>query len=394
MKHLRLLFYFLPFFSSVAAITLYGIIYSQNKTKILKYYLIFLFLLLFNVSYNFLNNYILINLNEIFGDNNSLRFIVIILSYEILFIWSAFFARYLFLILNSLVAYQINSIKRFFLSIITYLPIILCILPFIISKEKEKILKTLQFSLDYLINPVVFLILIYFLTIYIWNYKKIKNLIIKKIIKYVFIIIPISFSFIVFDFYNIYPLKISFEFLPENWVLLFSIFTLTTLSIFLFFDYYRKFYNFKNTRLINFKNITTDFNDSLKKYEKSNLDREKASILLKHLIHLMENERIYLNPALSLTDLSEITKEPRNTISEVLNIYKGQNFYQFVNSFRVEHAKKLLTNPVNINKNILEIAFDCGFNSKTTFYTAFKYFVGINPLEYRKRYFKKATLQK
>ena len=100
-------------------------------------------------------------------------------------------------------------------------------------------------------------------------------------------------------------------------------------------------------------------------------------------IALTTNKR-YLNPSLSLQELSEATGISERNISQVINKYWKQNFFSFINSFRVEEAKSLLNN-FNQNKTtMLGIAFDSGFNSKSAFYDAFKKHTGITPTEYRK----------
>lgn len=62
-----------------------------------------------------------------------------------------------------------------------------------------------------------------------------------------------------------------------------------------------------------------------------------------------------------------------------------RNFYDLVNSYRVEEAKRLLLDPKNSNYTILSVGFEAGFNSKTTFNTVFKKFTGLSPTEFKER---------
>jgi AraC-like DNA-binding protein len=62
-----------------------------------------------------------------------------------------------------------------------------------------------------------------------------------------------------------------------------------------------------------------------------------------------------------------------------------KNFYDLVNGYRVEEAKRLLLDPKNTNYTILSVGFEAGFNSKTTFNTVFKKFTGLTPTDFRKK---------
>ena len=71
-------------------------------------------------------------------------------------------------------------------------------------------------------------------------------------------------------------------------------------------------------------------------------------------------------------------------ISQVFNDCFNKNFYDFINLYRIEESKKLLRNPKNNEKTILEILYEAGFNSKSTFNALFKKHTGVTPTEYRK----------
>lgn len=111
------------------------------------------------------------------------------------------------------------------------------------------------------------------------------------------------------------------------------------------------------------------------------LSNEKMELIAKKLEHAMKEEQLFLQENLSLKKLSESIAESENHISETLSQYLHTKFFQFVNSFRVEAAKKALEES---DKLIINIAFDVGFNSKSTFNTAFKKLVGHSPSAYRK----------
>jgi len=110
------------------------------------------------------------------------------------------------------------------------------------------------------------------------------------------------------------------------------------------------------------------------------LSAEKMQIIASKLEHAMKEDKLFLQDNLSLNKLSESISESENHISETLSQFLKTKFFQFVNSFRVEEAKRALEDR---DKQITTIAFDVGFNSKSTFNTAFKKMVGSSPSAYR-----------
>ena len=110
------------------------------------------------------------------------------------------------------------------------------------------------------------------------------------------------------------------------------------------------------------------------------LSAEKMQLIASKLEHVMKEDKLFLHDDLSLNKLSESIAESENHISETLSQFLNTKFFQFVNCFRVEEAKKALQNS---DKLITNIAFDVGFNSKSTFNTAFKKLVGHSPSAYR-----------
>lgn len=100
----------------------------------------------------------------------------------------------------------------------------------------------------------------------------------------------------------------------------------------------------------------------------------------------METERLFLNPRLTVEEFAGHVKLPPRQVSSVINRCLGRNFLEFVNSYRVEEAKRILAEPANSDEAVLDIASKSGFNSKATFNRFFKKFVGITPTEYRHRH--------
>lgn len=116
-------------------------------------------------------------------------------------------------------------------------------------------------------------------------------------------------------------------------------------------------------------------------YAKSPLTKETRERILQKLSHAMEGEQLYCNNLLSLRTLSSHIKESSHYVSQVLSQELDTNFYQFINRHRIEHAKRaLLDNP---QRNVLEIALAAGFNSKSTFNTAFRKITQTTPSQFR-----------
>lgn len=118
------------------------------------------------------------------------------------------------------------------------------------------------------------------------------------------------------------------------------------------------------------------------KYAKSGLSKEQSEKLYSELIRLMHEEAIYKKNDLSADGLATRLKAHPNYVSQIINEKEGKNFYDFVNNYRVEEFKRLLSIPKNRNLTLLSLALDCGFNSKSSFNRYFKKSTGQTPSEY------------
>ena len=124
---------------------------------------------------------------------------------------------------------------------------------------------------------------------------------------------------------------------------------------------------------------------SSKKYHSSTLTRREVEIYHDKLLTFMEKQEAYLDPDLTLAGLAEELGLSRNDLSRIINEKLGRSFYDFINAYRIEKVKQLLTDPVLENETVLTLAFQAGFNSKATFNSAFKKFTGESPVAYRKK---------
>lgn len=132
--------------------------------------------------------------------------------------------------------------------------------------------------------------------------------------------------------------------------------------------------------------ITRGIKQEIKKnrYEKSKIESLDVNSILIQLESLMKKEKLFTDEEISLSSLSENLQISTHQLSQILNERLNKNFYQFINEYRIDEAKKyLVEKPDN---TILSIAYSVGFNSKSAFNKSFKQFTGLTPLEYRKKY--------
>jgi AraC-like DNA-binding protein len=154
--------------------------------------------------------------------------------------------------------------------------------------------------------------------------------------------------------------------------------TIYNYSVLLFFIYIFGFYGLKQTEI--FKR--TPHENGTIKPQVSILNETASENIKTKILNYFQKEKPYLNPDLNMTLLSEKLKVPKHHLTEVLNGKLGKNFFQFVNEYRVEEVKKQLANPKN-PYSIEAIGFECGFNSKSTFFSVFKNITGQTPMEYK-----------
>jgi len=121
-----------------------------------------------------------------------------------------------------------------------------------------------------------------------------------------------------------------------------------------------------------------------KKYEKSTLTPERAERYLTRLLKHMETEKPYVDGELTLPKLAERLSIPPQHLSQTINERLQQNFFDFVNTYRVEEAKRRLLDPARQHYSVLAIAEEVGFNSKSAFNSVFKKHVRMTPSEFRK----------
>jgi len=117
----------------------------------------------------------------------------------------------------------------------------------------------------------------------------------------------------------------------------------------------------------------------------SNLGFKESNRYIDKLRHIMEVEKVYRDPNLTIKTLASKLVISSRTLSQIINDQLETNFYEFVNQQRIKEAQQLLNSPDSQQRPILEIAYDVGYNSKSAFNRAFKHFTGMTPSEFRKK---------
>lgn len=118
--------------------------------------------------------------------------------------------------------------------------------------------------------------------------------------------------------------------------------------------------------------------------EEKKIEAKTLNEDLQKLKKYMADEKPFIDSALTIQDISKEMNVPVRELSVLINHQLGQHFYDFVNTYRIENAMEILKDSSKTKVTILEILYEVGFNSKSSFNTAFKKHTGNTPTEYRK----------
>lgn len=121
---------------------------------------------------------------------------------------------------------------------------------------------------------------------------------------------------------------------------------------------------------------------SVGEYKKSGLKEDSAEEYHQQLLKIMKEKKPFLESKLTLNTLARELNISINHLSQIINQYQGKNFYDFINEYRIEEFKLRVSSPENRNFSILAIAYDSGFNSKSSFNYVFKKHTGKTPSQY------------
>jgi AraC-like DNA-binding protein len=149
--------------------------------------------------------------------------------------------------------------------------------------------------------------------------------------------------------------------------------------------------NYRPALLLNYQ--PTHFSDQVETEEAEVIDinsvaaaknntTEEVKEWKEKLLQLLQSGKAYEDPELSLTQIAKQLQSNPSFISKMVNQGFGINFNDFVNQFRIEAVKEMLSKGEHKKQTLLGIAFECGFNSKATFNRAFKKATGVSPKEW------------
>ncbi|WP_138432941.1 helix-turn-helix domain-containing protein [Winogradskyella algicola] len=118
------------------------------------------------------------------------------------------------------------------------------------------------------------------------------------------------------------------------------------------------------------------------KYEKSNLTESLSNELKDKLVELLTHQKVYKDNSISLESLSEMLETTRHNASQVINEHFDMSFYDLINQYRILEAVDIFDEDKKQNLNIIEVAYEVGYNNKVTFNKAFKKHMNQTPSTY------------
>ncbi|MFD0796839.1 helix-turn-helix domain-containing protein [Maribacter chungangensis] len=222
----------------------------------------------------------------------------------------------------------------------------------------------------------VFLVLKKYKTVYLENYSN-ANYIVYKWLFQISLFSCVAHSFVLFRWY------LSNTSYKEYIININILISISVLSITVFFVL-KALYQPELFKGVN-KNLEPVRSSVSKNGKQTNI--KKNGFNSKHLEKLtfcMKKERPYLDFDLTLQKLAIQTDIPEKELSLLINHYLGKHFFDFINGYRINDAEMLLKDPTKKDVTVLEILYQVGFNSKSSFYTAFKKVTNKTPTQYRK----------
>jgi len=125
------------------------------------------------------------------------------------------------------------------------------------------------------------------------------------------------------------------------------------------------------------------FRQELRPIASATLNKKELERRTNELVNFLHQEEFYLKPQIRLSDLATALGLRNYLLSEVINRGLGTNFYDLINGLRIDRSKRMLLDPANAHMNILGIAMECGFNSKSSFNESFLRITGTTPSKFR-----------
>ncbi len=224
-----------------------------------------------------------------------------------------------------------------------------------------------------LISLIIYIGLI--ITIYITSIKKNKNLVIGERNRLRNIVILCAIYIVA---YTVYAVLIN-QFIIRGFLFYLQIISMSLLALYISYTSYARLILFENS-----KGIKSKTKIQFHKYKKSNLTRSLSAELKEKLLMLLDQEKVYLQNDITLQKLADYLDTTRNNASQIINEHFDLNFFELINTYRIKEAKEILKNEKSKNLNLIEVAYEVGFNNKVTFNKSFKKYNHTTPSEYVK----------
>ncbi len=129
--------------------------------------------------------------------------------------------------------------------------------------------------------------------------------------------------------------------------------------------------------------ISISMKSASQKYSSSNLSENDLTLYKEKIVDALKDKTLYLNPELSLGDLADEVDLSSRNLSYVINSQFQMNFADLINTYRIEAAVKIFEESQDPKQTILEVIYEVGFNSKSSFYNSFKKVIGKTPKEFK-----------
>ncbi len=129
-------------------------------------------------------------------------------------------------------------------------------------------------------------------------------------------------------------------------------------------------------------NVLAENTSKEEKYKKSGFSAEQTKQLFDRLEELTKREKLYENSDITLIELANRLEVPPNYLSQAINSQTNETFYHYINKYRIEAFIQKIELKQHLQYTILALAYECGFNSKSTFNKYFKNHTGKSPSEY------------
>ena len=114
------------------------------------------------------------------------------------------------------------------------------------------------------------------------------------------------------------------------------------------------------------------------------LSEQETQAIKTKIEKLLTEKKCYMNPQLTVNDLANELGVSKRVISHTINATMADNFYDLINEYRIKEAQRILTENKDSKFTVLEVLYEVGYNSKSSFNTQFKKKTGMTPSEYRR----------